>query len=133
MYLKVSKVNGNSAWPLAPVWPRVRIPTFVYAWELPGVAGNACNVPVNPGFRLGTVIVCSGFVADGAPQHERSPKCWCVDEGLPALRKVNSGKPHGLFKKNERCAWFKHAWATFLKLHSYGRMAVDEQTVMQIC
>eukprot|EP01018_Ginkgo_biloba_P011464 Gb_23690 [translate_table: standard] len=26
------------------------------------------GVPVNPGFRLGIVIVCSGFVVDGAPQ-----------------------------------------------------------------
>eukprot|EP01018_Ginkgo_biloba_P013603 Gb_01355 [translate_table: standard] len=38
------KVNEDSAWPLASIWPGVKNPTFeVYAWELLGVAWNACN------------------------------------------------------------------------------------------
>eukprot|EP01018_Ginkgo_biloba_P035219 Gb_14293 [translate_table: standard] len=104
----------------------------VYASELPGVVGNACNgLTPTVALQLAAVVygqICflchwktwkaaSRFVANGAPllkiyvTGDISPKCWCVDEGLPVLREVNSGKPHGLFKKNER-------------------MAVDEQTVV---
>eukprot|EP01018_Ginkgo_biloba_P040869 Gb_16428 [translate_table: standard] len=76
MYLRVSKVNGDSAWPLAPVWPGVKNFTVelsvedlgepVYAWELPGAAGNACN-GLTPTVALQLATVCSRFVADGAP------------------------------------------------------------------
>eukprot|EP01018_Ginkgo_biloba_P040327 Gb_25697 [translate_table: standard] len=47
------KVNGNSAWPLAPVWPGV------YAWELLGVAGNACN-DLTPTVALQFAVVVYG-------------------------------------------------------------------------
>eukprot|EP01018_Ginkgo_biloba_P002052 Gb_17715 [translate_table: standard] len=130
--MKVSKegykVNEDSSWPLAPIWPGV------YAWELSGVARNVCNgLTPTEALQL-AVVVCNRFVADGAPLL----KIYVTGDivvyschGLPALREVNSGNPHGLFKKNERCTWFKHAWATFLKLHSCGRMVVDEQTVVR--
>eukprot|EP01018_Ginkgo_biloba_P027989 Gb_15170 [translate_table: standard] len=51
------QINGDSAWPLAPVWPGVRNPTFVYAWELPGVAGNVCNgLTPTVALQLATIV-----------------------------------------------------------------------------
>eukprot|EP01018_Ginkgo_biloba_P033640 Gb_32490 [translate_table: standard] len=48
---KGNKVNGNSAWPLAPVW------VGVYAWEFPGVTGNACNgLTPTVALQLATVV-----------------------------------------------------------------------------
>eukprot|EP01018_Ginkgo_biloba_P029314 Gb_29179 [translate_table: standard] len=57
----------------------------VYAWELPGVAGNACN-DLTPTVALQLAVVVYGANLFSEPLEDLNVACWFVADGAPPLK-----------------------------------------------
>eukprot|EP01018_Ginkgo_biloba_P011646 Gb_05121 [translate_table: standard] len=79
------EINGNSAWPLAPVWLGVKNST-VYAWKLPGVAGNAWNSEPGRSIAIGSSCIWGKFIFLATRRPED-----CMEMLLECLRNPRCG------------------------------------------